>query len=93
VSTRSRVVLDEVPDAASWARSFSGGIPVSPRTFRTRTAPHIVNVAIEGISLACAPDVEHRLVDLLADTIAECQAMIATDADPKHSRMQMRSTV
>ena len=93
LSPQSRDALDQVPDAASWARSFSGWLPVSPKTFRVRTAPHILNVAVEGIALACAPDVEQRLVDLLAATIAECQAMIATDADPKHSRMQMRSTV
>jgi len=93
LSPQSRDALDQVPDAASWVRSFSGGLPVSPKTFRVRTAPHILNVAVEGIALACAPDVEQRLVDLLAATIAECQAMIATDADPKHSRMQMRTTV
>ena len=82
VSPRSRDVLDEVPEAASWARSFSGGVSVSPRTFRARTAPHIINVAIEGISLSCSPDVEQRLVDLLADTIATCRTMIVTDPAP-----------
>ena len=85
LSPRSRAVLDTVPDAASWARSFSGGVPVSPRTFRVRTAPHILNVSIEGISLSCAPDVEKRLVDLLADTIAECRSMIIKEAAPTHS--------
>jgi hypothetical protein len=80
LSPRSRKILDEVPDAASWARSFSGGVPVSPRTFRVRTAPHVLNVAIEGISLSCSPDVEQRLVDLLADTITACQSMILTEA-------------
>ena len=84
LSPQSRDALDQVPDAASWVRSFSGGLPVSPKTFRVRTAPHILNVAVEGIALACAPDVEQRLVDLLAATIAECQAMIATDADANH---------
>jgi hypothetical protein len=93
LSPRSRDALDQVPDAASWARSFSRGLPVSPKTFRVRTAPHILNVAVEGIALACAPDVEQRLVDLLAATIAECQAMILTDADPKHTQMQIRSSV
>ncbi|MEO8518253.1 MAG: hypothetical protein ABI438_03670 [Dermatophilaceae bacterium] len=84
LSPKSRAALAEVPDAASWARSFSGGLPVSPRTFRIRTAPHILNVAVEGIALACAPDVEQRLIDLLAATIGECQAMIGTDAEQKH---------
>jgi hypothetical protein len=80
LSPRSRKILDEVPDAASWARSFSGGVPVSQRTFRVRTAPHILNVAIEGISLSCSPDVEQRLVDLLADTITACRSMILAEA-------------
>jgi len=80
LSPRSRKILDQVPDAASWARSFSGGVPVSPRTFRVRTAPHILNVAIEGISLSCSPDVEQQLVDLLADTITACRSMILTEA-------------
>ena len=83
LSPRSRDALDAVPEAAAWARSFSGGLPVSPRTFRVRTAPHILNVAIEGISLACVPDVEERLVDLLAATIAKCEAMIETDPAPR----------
>ena len=82
VSPRSRDVLAQVPDAASWARSFSGGVSASPRTFRARTAPHILTVAIEGISLSCSPDVEQRLVDLLADTIATCRTMIVTDPAP-----------
>ena len=69
-----------VPEASAWARSFSSGLRVSPRTFRTQTAPHILNIAVEGIAVACAPDVEQRLVDLLGATIDECQAMILADA-------------
>ncbi|MEP7036291.1 MAG: hypothetical protein ABI662_04350 [Dermatophilaceae bacterium] len=88
ISARSRAALDKVPDAASWARSFSGGLPVSARTFRIRTAPHILNVAVEGISLACAPDVEQRLVDLLAATIAECQGMVAREPATKDSTVR-----
>jgi hypothetical protein len=80
---RSRKVLDQVPEATAWARSLSGGSRVSRRTFRTQTAPHIVNIAVEAIALACAPDVEQRLVDLLATTIGECQSLIAGSAAPK----------
>jgi hypothetical protein len=80
LSPQSRRVLDEVPEAAAWARSFSGGVPVSRRTFRAQTAPHILNLAVEGIALACAPDVEQRLVDLLAATIADCEALITSAA-------------
>jgi hypothetical protein len=84
LSPQSLQVLDQVPEAAAWARSFSSGLRVARRTFRAQTAPHILNIAVESITLACAPDVERRLVDLLADTISDCQALILTDTAPKH---------
>jgi len=84
MSPQSRQVMNQVPHAAAWARSFSSGSRVSRRTFRTQTAPHILDIAVEGIALACAPDVEQRLVDLLAATIANCQALILTDSAPEH---------
>ncbi len=80
LSPQSRQVMDGVPDAEAWARCFSGGLRVSPRTFRAQTAPHILNIAVDGIALACVPNVEQRLVDLLAATIAECQVMTVTEA-------------
>ena len=84
LSPQSRKVLERVPLAAAWARSFSSGSRVSLRTFRAQTAPHILNIAVEGIAQACAPDVEQRLVDLLTATIADCQALILTEVAPKH---------
>jgi hypothetical protein len=79
LSPRAREVLDQVPEAADWARSFSGRIRGSHRTFRTQTAPHILNLAVEGIALACVPDVEQRLIDLLTAAIADCQGLIQKD--------------
>jgi len=79
LSPHTREILDQVPEAAAWARSFSGGTRVSHRTFRAQTAPHILNIAVEGIALACSPNVEQRLVDLLAATVAECQVLILKD--------------
>jgi hypothetical protein len=43
-----------------------------------------VNIAVEGMALACAPDVEQRLIELLASTIADCEALISTPAVSKH---------
>jgi len=83
LSPQSREVLAQVPEAESWARSFSGGSRLSQRTFRSRTAPHIIGLAVEAIAQACAPDVEQQLVDLLAASIAECRAMIVTDEAPQ----------
>jgi len=93
LSSQSRQVLDEVPEAAAWARSFSGGLRVSRKTFRAETAPHILNIAVEGIARACAPDVEQRLVDLLAATIADCQALIRTSAVPKPAAVAARASL
>lgn len=82
LSPQSREVLDEVPEAAAWARSFSRGIGGSHRAFGAQTAPHIVSLAVEGIALACAPDVEQRLVDLLVAAIADCRALILDGPGP-----------
>jgi hypothetical protein len=84
LSLPSRRVLDQVPEAETWARTFSNGHPVSQRTFRSKTAPRIVHIAVESIALACAPDVERRLIDLLAGTIADCEALISSSAAPMH---------
>jgi hypothetical protein len=84
LSLQSRQVLDDVPLAGAWARSLSSGQPVSRRSFRETTAPHILRIAVESIAQACVPDVEQRLVDLLAATIADCEAMITTSAASKH---------
>ena len=65
LSAQSRQVLDQVPEAGAWARSCSSGLRASRRTFRAQIAPHILDITVEGIALACAPDVEQRLVDLL----------------------------
>src|SRR5450631_3833294 len=90
LSRRSRELLDQVPESESWARSFSSGRLVSRRTFRARTAPHIVNIAVDGIAAACVPDAEQRLVDLLAGTIAECQDMIRVAAVPEPEQAPSR---
>jgi hypothetical protein len=83
VSPQSRQVLDQVPKAEAWARSFSSRQPVSLRTFRKQIAPRVVNIAVESIALACAPDVEQHLIDLLASAIADCEALISTPAASK----------
>jgi hypothetical protein len=88
LSPQSRQVLDQVPEALAWARSFSGISRPSRRTFRSQVAPHIVSIAVEGIALACAPDVEQRLVNLLATAIADCRSLLVTDGTRKPSAVQ-----
>ena len=80
LSLRSREALSQAPEAETWARSFSSGRTPSQGAFRAQTAPHILNIAVESIALACAPNVEQRLIDLLAATIAQCGALITRGA-------------
>ncbi len=80
LSLRSREALSQVPEAETWARSFSSRRTASEGAFRAQTAPHILNIAVESIALACAPNVEQRLIDLLAATIAQCGALITRGA-------------
>lgn len=82
LSLQSRQVLDQVPEAAAWARSFSVKLPVSHSHFRAKAAPRLLNIAVAGIAQACAPDVEQRLVDLLAATIADCEALMLPATSP-----------
>jgi|SRR5665811_961755 len=90
VSPQSRQVLEQVPDAAAWARSFSSRSRGSRGIFRAQTAPRTVSIAVEGIASACAPDVEQRLVELLAASIADCRALIPVDRDASRDRFQSR---
>jgi hypothetical protein len=71
---QSRAVLAQVPDAAQWARGFTRGIAISPKAFRRRSAPATVHGAVKGIALACVPQPDTMLYDLLTGAIGECSA-------------------
>ena len=88
LSLQSRQVLEQVPDAAVWARSFTRSSHIPARTFRAQTAPCVLSVAVGGIALACAPDAEQRLVDLLAASIADCQELIPVAGYASYDRIQ-----
>ena len=85
MSVHSRQVLDEVPEAEAWARTFANDQPISPWAYRAKIAPRILSVAVEAVAQACAPDVEQQLIDLLAATIAECRELIPA-AEPSQQR-------
>jgi hypothetical protein len=65
-TTRADVerMLAEVPAEAGWARRFSGGRPISTKTFHKRVAPTVVRAAVRGIR-AAHPDSDPRLRRLL----------------------------
>jgi hypothetical protein len=69
LTQKSREALDQVPAAEQWAREFRADLPLTTRAFRRQTAPHLVALAIEGMSEACVEDPYGRLVDLLAECI------------------------
>ena len=71
---QSQLALAQVPHAAQWARGFTRDIPVSAKDFRRRCAPYIVHAAVEGIALACVPEPDELLRDLLAGAIGVCAA-------------------
>ena len=75
----SRQALAQVPHAAQWARSFARDIPISPKVFRRRCAPYMVHAAVEGIALACVPEPDEILRNLLTGAIAECAAWATPD--------------
>jgi hypothetical protein len=73
----SRAVLDQVPDAARWARRFAGelGAGGGVDAVRRHAAPAAVRQAVVGIAEACTPDPDGLLHDLLVDAIAACAAL------------------
>jgi hypothetical protein len=74
LAEQSRAVLAQVPDAAQWARGFTRDIAISPKAFRRRCAPATVHAAVKAIALACVPQPDTMLYDLLAGAIGECTA-------------------
>ncbi|SDP55191.1 hypothetical protein SAMN04489867_2889 [Pedococcus dokdonensis] len=67
------------PDAQVWAQRYARGAVVSERTYRRQTAPHTVAYAVEGLAVACVPDVPDRLVTLLEQVVADVAARTAVD--------------
>lgn len=66
--------LNSAPQAARWANSFAHTVDVSADEFRRFGAPHIVGIAVPGVAMACVPDPDRRLRDLLVAVIDDCAA-------------------
>lgn len=69
----SQAVLEAVPAAARWARTFTAKAHRGHPDYGRRTAPRAVSCAVEGISQACVPNPDERLFDLLNAAIAEAK--------------------
>jgi hypothetical protein len=81
----SRLALAQVPHAAAWAPRFSSAAPrsaLSAKRFRQQAAPTIVRTAVSGVGLACVPDPDGMLRDLLIGAIDACAAWTRRDPGP-----------
>ena len=81
LSERSRQVLDEAPDAEQWARRFMRTAGVRATTLRPRAARRVARCAVEGVALACIPDPDTVLHELLSTAIDAFGPVPATPAN------------
>jgi hypothetical protein len=71
----------QAPDGERWARRFlARGLVATP--FGRRAANSIVNTATLGLALACVPDVDDRLVALLAVAIDDTERLVRGTPSP-----------
>jgi hypothetical protein len=92
LTPRARETLARVPEAERWAREFIGVTSSRRDAFVKRGAPAVVHHAVAGISRACVPDPEKRLVDLLATTIDGVRQLTADRGSQSESRASAVST-
>lgn len=67
------MAFESAPDTERWARKHLNS--AVSRGFTTRTAIAMVHTAAVGIALACVPDADDRLRELLAGTIELAEAL------------------
>lgn len=78
----SRVALDQVPDAARWARGFVRDMGTVPAGVRRHGAPGTVRHAVTGIAEACIRDSDAVLRDLLTTAIEDTETLVRATAHP-----------
>jgi hypothetical protein len=86
MSDRSRLALATAPGAASWAGQRVRDVRPSRRVFRRQTAPAIVRYAVDGIAVACCPDRDERLREMLVGAIDDCRAFCPASDMPREGR-------
>lgn len=69
--------LSSTPDAARWAAEFIGDVNLRPKTFRRRSAPNMVRLAVLGIAEACITDRDALLHELLTTVTHDCSQWMA----------------
>ena len=81
----SRAALEQAPQAAEWAWSFTDELTPSVKRFHRTAAPSIVSSAVKGIANACVPDRDAVLRHLLTDAISACRRWMPRSVDPTGS--------
>jgi hypothetical protein len=81
LSSQIRAALADTPDAALWAESFTARSWGKFQDF-SRTAHHIVHLAVSGIAEACVRDVDDRLIAVLADGVHDVRQLVGADGAP-----------
>lgn len=76
----SREALERVPLAFEWAMRYAGEQRVPPEGFRRTSAPSIVRTAVPAISVACIPDSDAVLRELLSGAIDDVREVCAAGA-------------
>jgi hypothetical protein len=79
---QSRAALAQAPQAARWARGFTGTVAISPKAFRRHSAPATVHAAVQAIAQACVIQPDQMLHDLLDAAIGECAAWCGRQSGP-----------
>lgn len=72
--------LSRAPEPARWAAGFIGDVDLRPKTFRRRSAPNIVRLAVLGIAEACVADRDALLYELLATVADDCVVWMGAGA-------------
>ena len=75
LTKESTDALALAPATAAWACGFTRDLSISQRAFRRQTAPTVVRTAVQGIALACIPDPDALLKDLLVGAIEDCKTL------------------
>lgn len=81
VFDHARRSLVSAPAARARAERLMAGHEFDVRSFRRRSAPAMVRLAIDGLAEACVDDPDAELADLLATAIADCRSWLGMGDD------------
>ncbi|MDP3207528.1 MAG: hypothetical protein Q8M65_00120 [Rhodoglobus sp.] len=89
---RLRALADDAfrqsPDGELWARRYLA-TSAPPRRTDARAAAAITHTAVVGIALACVPDADSRLADLLSAAIDDVEAMMRPSPAQAHTLVSL----